>query len=176
MSVHMIELWPHLRKQTSAHTVACVQTATTCTRHDARSCYKRTTVNPGGTGVGVSYWMGCALLDEDECSTGYHICGQECVTTIGSYDCACGEGYQQLGNINCQRWGTDFTHILHYHWLHDSCKFSGQLWEKLDIPKLLSQSQEMYTPQNCSFFIFAYLCFISESIFMSVYSNIHWHL
>ena len=70
-------------------------------QHDARSCYKYNCV-PGGDGCGCQLLNGVCGLDEDECSTGNHICAQECVNTNGSYDCACGEGYQQLGKISCQ--------------------------------------------------------------------------
>ena len=41
-------------------------------------------------------------LDEDECSTGNHICAQECINTNGSYECACREGYQQLDEFGCE--------------------------------------------------------------------------
>lgn len=38
------------------------------------------------------------LREDDECSKGKHECQQECINTIGGYECACKIGYQLLDN------------------------------------------------------------------------------
>ena len=41
-----------------------------------------------------TFCLYCLRLDVDECRTGAHSCQQTCLNQIGSYRCACRNGYQ----------------------------------------------------------------------------------